>query len=292
MKKKVTRSVIAIGMFDGLHLGHKRVLKTAVDYARNYNSETVVLTFDSIPKKQSGMLSTLTEKICLIKSQGIKKVRILPFNKIKNLIPENFLKLYLKNCFCIVIGYDFRFGKERRGNVKTIKNFCKKVIIVKPVRYKSKIISSTLIKKELIFGRIEQVNCLLGQNYTFEGKVIRGLGLGKKLGYPTANLSVKKEKLLPEGIFISQVKISKKKYRSITYVGRKPTLGLSAKTVEVYILGFEGQLYGKKISVELLSKIRNDKKFLSVKKLAQRIRNDLKITQRYFKKHQSSEKSI
>ena len=280
MKKKV----IAIGMFDGVHLGHQRVLKTAIDYARKNNSETVVLTFDSIPKKQSGMLSTLTEKIRLIKSQGIKKVRVLPFNKIKNLIPENFLKLYLKNCFCIVIGYDFRFGKERRGSVKTIKNFCKKVIIVKPVRYKSKIISSTLIKKELISGRIEQVNCLLGQNYTFEGKVIRGLGLGKKLGFPTANLTVEKEKLLPEGIFISQVKIGSKKYRSMTYIGRRPTLGLSAKTVEVYILGFEGRLYGKKISVELLSKIRNDKKFLSVKKLAQRIRNDLKITQRYFKK--------
>ncbi|MDO8734702.1 MAG: riboflavin biosynthesis protein RibF, partial [Elusimicrobiota bacterium] len=269
---------------DGVHLGHQKVLKTAVDYARNYNSETVVLTFDNIPKKQFGMLSTLTEKIRLIKSQGIKKVRILPFNKIKNLIPKNFLKLYLKNCFCIVIGYDFRFGKKRRGSVKTIENFCKKTIIVKPIRYKSKIISSTLIKKELISGRIEQVNYLLGKNYTFEGKVIRGLGLGKKLGFPTANLTVEKEKILPEGIFISQVKIGKKIYRSMTYVGRKPTLGLSAKTVEVYILGFEGRLYGEKISVELLSKIRNDKKFLSVKKLSQRIRNDLKITQRYLKK--------
>ncbi len=284
MKKKVTRRVIAIGMFDGVHLGHKRVLKTAVDYAQKNNSETVVLTFDSIPKKQSGVLSTLTEKIRLLKSRGIKKVRILPFNKIKNLIPENFLKLYLKNCFCIVIGYDFRFGKERCGSVKTIKNFCKKVIIVKPVRYKSKIISSTLIKKELISGRIEHANSFLGQNYTFEGKVIEGLGLGKKLGFPTANLTVEKEKLLPEGIFVSKVKIGNKRYRSMTYIGRRPTLGLSAKTVEVYILGFKGRLYGKKISVELLSKIRSDKKFLSVKKLAQRIRKDLKITRRYFEK--------
>ncbi|HAX61267.1 MAG TPA: bifunctional riboflavin kinase/FMN adenylyltransferase [Elusimicrobia bacterium] len=284
MKKKVTRRVIAIGMFDGVHLGHKRVLKTAVDYAQKNNSETVVLTFDSIPKKQSGVLSTLTEKIRLLKSRGIKKVRILPFNKIKNLIPENFLKLYLKNCFCIVIGYDFRFGKERQGSVKTIKNFCKKVIIVKPVRYKSKIISSTLIKKELISGRIEHANSFLGQNYTFEGKVIEGLGLGKKLGFPTANLTVEKEKLLPEGIFVSKVKIGNKRYRSMTYIGRRPTLGLSAKTVEVYILGFKGRLYGKKISVELLSKIRSDKKFLSVKKLAQRIRKDLKITRRYFEK--------
>lgn len=280
MKKKV----IIIGMFDGVHLGHRRVLKTAVDYARNYNSETVVLTFDSIPKKQSGVLSTLAEKTRLIKSQGIKEVNILPFNKIKNLIPENFLKLYLKNCFCIVIGYDFSFGKGRQGSVKTIKNFCKKVIIIKPVRYKGKVISSTLIKKELISGRIERINCLLGQNYTFEGKVIKGLGFGKKLGFPTANLAVAREKILPEGIFISQVGIGEKKYRSMTYIGRRPTLGLSARTVEVYVLGFKGRLYGRKISVELLSKIRNDKKFLSVKKLAQRIKNDLKITRRYFKK--------
>ena len=269
-------------MFDGVHLGHKKVLKTAVDYARNYNSETVVLTFDSIPKKQSGMLLTLAEKIRLIKSRGIKKIRVLPFNEIKNLIPENFLKLYLKNCFCIVIGYNFRFGKKRRGTVKTIENFCKKTIIVKPVRYKNKIISSTLIKKELLAGKIEKINRLLGQNYTFEGKVIRGLGFGKKLGYPTANLIVEKEKILPEGIFISRSEIGSKKYHSITYIGRRPTLGLSAITVEVYILGFAGRLYGKKISVELLSKIRNDKKFLSVEKLVQQIKNDLEITKSYF----------
>lgn len=283
MKKKI----IAIGMFDGVHLGHRRVLKTAVNYARRNNSESVVLTFDSIPKKLSGVLSTLSEKIRLIKSQGIKKVRVLPFNEIKNLIPESFLKLYLKNCFCIVIGYNFRFGRKRRGSVKTIENFCKKTIIVKPVVYKNKIISSTLIKKELFGGKIEKVNKMLGRNYTFEGKVIRGLGLGKKLGYPTANLTVEKEKMesVPEGIFISQVKIGKKKYRSMTYIGKRPTLGLFAKTVEVYILGFEGRLYGKKIGVELLSKIRNDRKFLSVKKLARRIRNDLKITQRYFIRH-------
>jgi len=278
MKKKV----VAIGMFDGVHLGHRKVLKTAVDYARNYNSETVVLTFDSIPKKQSGMLLTLAEKIRLIKSRGVKKIRVLPFNEIKNLIPENFLKLYLKNCFCIVIGYNFRFGKKRRGTVKTIENFCKKTIIVKPVRYESKTISSTLIKKELLAGKIEKINRLLGQNYTFEGKVIRGLGFGKKLGYPTANLIVEKEKILPEGIFISRSEIGSKKYHSITYIGRRPTLGLSAITVEVYILGFAGRLYGKKISVELLSKIRNDKKFLSVEKLVQQIKNDLEITKSYF----------
>jgi len=287
MKKKVTRSVVAIGMFDGVHLGHRKVLKTAVDYARNYNSETVVLTFDSIPKNQSGVLSTMSEKIRLLKSQGIRKIRVLPFKKIKDLIPENFLKLYLKNCFCIVIGYNFRFGRKRRGSVKTIKNFCKKTIIIKPVKYKNEIISSTLIKKELLLGRIEKINRLLGQNYTFEGKVIIGLGFGKKLGFPTANLTVEKEKSesVPEGIFISKVKIGKKKYRSITYIGKRPTLGLSAKTVEVYILGFEERLYGKKISVELLSKIRNDKKFLSVKKLAQRIKNDLKITKAFFRRY-------
>ncbi|MFH0947938.1 MAG: bifunctional riboflavin kinase/FAD synthetase [Elusimicrobiota bacterium] len=286
MKKKV----VVIGMFDGVHLGHRKVLKTAVEYAQKNNSETVVFTFDNIPKNQSGVparrrsggLSTLTEKIHLIKSQNVKKVKILPFGKIRNLSSESFLELYLKNCFCIVIGYDFRFGKGRCGSIKTIKSFCKKAIIVKPVRYKNKIISSTLIKKELIFGRIEQVNQLLGRNYTFEGKVISGLGLGKKLGFPTANLTVEKEKIVPDGIFISEVKIDSKKYHSITYIGKRPTLGTSVKTVEVYILGFEGQLYGKKISVELLSKIRNDIKFPSVKKLAEQIKNDLKIAQRYF----------
>ncbi|MFH1540964.1 MAG: bifunctional riboflavin kinase/FAD synthetase [Elusimicrobiota bacterium] len=276
------KEIVAIGMFDGVHLGHQKVLKMLTDYALKNDSESIVLTFDNIPKNQLGAISTLTEKIRLIKLCGITKVKVLSFNRIKKLSALNFLKSYLKNCFCIIIGYDFRFGKKRIGDIKTMKDFCEEVIVVKSVKYKNKIISSTLIKKELIAGKIESVNCLLGKNYTFEGKVIRGLKLGKKLGFPTANLAVEKEKILPEGVFISKTKIGKKEYYSLTYIGKKHTLGLSAKTVEVHIIDFNCHLYGKKISVELFSKIRNDKKFPSLEKLAKQIKRDLKITRKYF----------
>ncbi|MEW6558216.1 MAG: bifunctional riboflavin kinase/FAD synthetase [Elusimicrobiota bacterium] len=284
----MTTEIIAIGMFDGVHLGHQQVLKTAVNYAKQHKIKSAVLTFDYIPTKNHGNLTTLNEKAKIIRSFDIDKITILQFGKIKNLTPQQFIENYLKNCYGIVVGCDFKFGKDRQGNLQTLKKFCKNVISVKPVKYRNKIVSSTLVKKKLISGNIELSNNLLGRNYTFEGKVIKGSGLGKKLGFPTANLTAKKEKILPEGIFISKVKIGNKKrwgYRAITYIGRKPTLGLSTKTVEIYILGFKQQLYNKKIVVELLSKIRDDKKFPSVKKLAKQIENDLKITQGYFEKY-------
>ncbi|MDD5686259.1 MAG: bifunctional riboflavin kinase/FAD synthetase [Elusimicrobia bacterium] len=287
------KEIVTIGMFDGVHLGHQRMLKTVVEYAKNKKLRSVVLTFDNIPKNNYGNLSTLKEKIKLIKSIGIKTVKIIYFQKVKNLSPVGFLKKYLKNYSAIVVGYNFRFGKNKEGNINTIKQFYENTmgvkpqavhtLVVKPVKYESKIISSTNIKELLISGEIERVNNLLRRRYDFEGNVIKGWGLGAKLGFPTANLKVNNNKMLPEGIFIANVKVGKRKYQAIAYIGKRPTFGLHKKTIEIYIINFSDKLYNKKLTIELISKIRNDEKFPTVEKLVKRIEDDIRIAKIYFK---------
>ncbi|MBN1383948.1 MAG: riboflavin biosynthesis protein RibF [Elusimicrobia bacterium] len=283
MKKKV----IAIGMFDGIHSGHQKVLKSAVDYARRNKAESIVFTFDRIPQKQHGNITVLNEKAEFIKSIGIDRVIIIPFERIKNLSADRFCRLYLGNCLVVVVGYNFRFGRNREGSIGDIKNVCKNVIVINPVKSSGHIVSSTGIKKLLISGRIETVNKLLNRRYSFYGRVVEGFGWGRKLGFSTANVLVDDNKILPEGIFIAVVQIGIKKYKAAVYIGKRPTFGGKVKSVEAYILNFSKKIYGKQIKVELISKIRNDRKFSSEEKLVRGIERDLGILKVYFKKHKN-----
>src|SRR3989339_890382 len=171
------KGVVTIGMFDGVHIGHQKVLKTAVDYSKKNKAESVVLTF----------------------------------NNLKNLTPKEFFNLFLKKYNSIIIGYNFKFGKNREGHTEQIKRYCKNTIIVEPVKYRNIIVSSTNIKNLLLKGDIESANNLLNRKYSFNGKVVGGYGWGKKLGFPTANIKVEKGKILPEGIFISFTYLNKKR---------------------------------------------------------------------------------
>src|SRR3989339_368830 len=271
------KEIVAIGMFDGVHIGHQKVLKIMVKYANKNKANTVVLTFDHLPTKQAGNLSTLDEKIVLIKSLGIKKVKVIKFDKVKNLTPKEFFNLYLKKYFGITIGYNFKFGKNKEGHAKQIKRYCKNTIIAGPIKYKGLVISSTYIKNSLKKGNIELVNTLLNRKYSLEGKVIKGYGLGKKLGFPTANISVEQNKILPNGIFASYAYINNKRYYSLTYIGKRPTFNTNKISVEIYILKFSKSIYNKKICIELISKIRDDKKFSSIGKLKNQIKEDIRV---------------
>lgn len=283
------KQVISIGMFDGVHSGHQKVLKAAVNYSKKNKAESIVLTFDHIPQKHRGNLTALNEKIELIKSAGIGKVNVISFETIKNFSADKFCTMYLKNCFGIIVGHDFRFGKNRKGSVKDIKHFCKNVLVINPIKSNGDIISSTNIKKLLLSGRIEAVNKLLDRKYSFSGRVIKGLGLGRKLGFSTANISVASDKILPPGIFTAVVQFGgRKKYQAVVYIGKRPTFGGKIISVEVYILNFSKKIYGRKIKVELISKIRGDEKFPSAEKLIEKIKNDLKISKSFFKRHKNN----
>lgn len=285
------KEVIAIGMFDGVHVGHQKVLKAAAGYSKKNKAESVVLTFDHIPQKHQGNLTSLNEKIELIKSAGIGKVKIIPFRTIKNLSADKFCRLYLGNCFGVVVGYNFRFGKNRQGGVNDIKHFCKNVLVINPIRSNKSIVSSTNIKKLLLSGKIGTVNKLLNREYGFTGRVVKGYGIGTPLGFSTANISVDGDKILPGGIFIAVVQIGgrfAKKYRAAVYIGKRPTFGGKIVSVEAYILNFSKKVYGRKIKVELLSKIRDDEKFSSSGKLVEKIKNDLKISTAFFRRNKNN----
>ena len=277
------KGVVTIGMFDGVHIGHQKVLKTAVDYSKKNKAESVVLTFDNLPTKQKGSINTLDEKVKLIKSIGIKRIQIIKFNNVKNLTPKEFFNLFLKKYNSIIIGYNFKFGKNREGHTEQIKRYCKNTIIVEPVKYRNIIVSSTNIKNLLLKGDIESANNLLNRKYSFNGKVVGGYGWGEKLGFPTANIKVEKSKILPEGIFISFTYLNKKRYNSVTYIGRRPTFNSRKISIETYILGLSKSIYNKKIKVELISKIRDDKKFKFPEYLVEEIKKDIKKAERYFR---------
>ena len=274
--------VVAIGMFDGVHEGHRKVLEEAAGYARRCRVKSIAITFDHIPKNTLGALTTLEEKKELIKSAGIDAVKVLPFEKVRDLSPETFCRQYLSNNAVVFLGYNFRFGKDRSGDVSTVKRFAADVAVVEPVKFSGRVISSTLIKQLLHAGDIKTVNKYLGRNYRFSGATVSGFGIGKKLGYPTINIKVSPAKILPEGIFVSVTVLGGKRYRSATYIGRRPTFGAGPTAVETHILGRKSVPSESNPSVEILSKIRADMKFPSPQALATRIRKDVAACEKYF----------
>ena len=278
----IKKEVVTIGMFDGVHAGHKEVLKTAVNYAHESGVRSTAITFDHIPKNSYGAITTLEEKIALIRKSGIDNVKILPFEKIKNIPPEIFCRKYLKNNAVVILGYNFRFGKGRSGDTDTVKNYSAVVVVIKPVKYKNRVVSSTLIKKLLISGDIKNANKYLNRNYGFSGIAVKGFGIGRKLGYPTINMRVPFGKILPEGIFASFTSVNGRKYKSATYIGKKPTFGTGITTVETHIISRRKIPGGSNLFVELLLKIRNDRKFASLPGLAKQIEKDISACKKYF----------
>ncbi|OQA91636.1 MAG: Riboflavin biosynthesis protein RibF [Elusimicrobia bacterium ADurb.Bin231] len=278
------KHIAAIGFFDGVHIGHIKVLKTALLCGKRCGGAVDAVTFDHIPKNTAGMITALDERIALIKSVGIKKTVVLPFAKIKNLSPETFCSGYLKKYDLIVVGYNFKFGKNRLGTVATLKRYVKKVIVVKPVRFKGITVSSTEIKRCIIAGDIRRVTKFLGRGYYVKGRVIKGRAAGRLMGYPTANIKVDKNKLLPAGIFASLNYIGKKEYKGVTYIGKIPTLGLKNRTFETHLLDFKKTFYGNVLKTKLLVKLRDDRKFVSMEELKFQISRDISAANKFFYK--------
>ncbi len=276
------KKAVAIGMFDGVHRGHREVLEAAATYARSCRGTSTAITFDHIPKNSLGALTTLKEKINLIKSAGIDEVKVLPFEKVRGFSPSAFCRKYLNKDAAVFLGYNFRFGRDRSGDASTVKKYAADVAVIKPVKYSGKIISSTLIKKLLHAGKIEAVNRFLGRNYGFSGAAVSGFGIGRKLGYPTINMKVPPAKILPEGIFVSVTVLAGRRFRSATYIGRRPTFGGGPTAVETHILRKKNVPVDAAPTVELLLKIRGDMKFSSKQALADRIRKDIAACEKYF----------
>ena len=292
-------AVITIGAFDGVHFGHRKILERVKSLAKEIDGESVVITFEPHPWKilfpnenDFPMLQTLEEKLKVLSSLNIDNVVVLPFSvEFSQMHPreyiENLIVKYFKPKY-VVIGYDHRFGLNRSGDIYFLKQYEKthgfKVIEISKQEIDDKIISSTTIRNALLEGDVQSANSLLQNNYLITGQVVKGDGIGKTLGYPTANLKVNgKDKLIPaDGVYAVLVNILDEQYEGMLYIGSRPTLKGSTRNIEVNIFNFNQDIYGYEISVELLEFLRGDMKFENLEELKTQIKKDKEKTLQYF----------
>ncbi len=285
-------SIILIGNFDGLHLGHQKLFKLALSYKKKYNSKIGVINFDPMPKMyfnnslKNFKISSVNQKLELLKALKvdfiITKKFDRNFSKIKSI---KFIKeiLYKKlNCKFIFVSNNFRFGNKREGNVKQLIEYeseCNfKIIKPKPLTKSKKIISSTSIRKLIQKGNLSQANKFLGRTWAIQGKVSKGRQLGKKIGFPTANIDIENYVIAKPGVYAVKVKKqnSTKFFYGIANLGYRPTFNQNKILLEVHLFNFSGNLYNKYLTVNFLKFIRSERKFKNIKQLRKQIKIDLK----------------
>ena len=288
--KRFKRSVVAIGNFDGLHLGHKKVLNQARKKAKENKCKFGVVTFEPLPvmffnkKIKNHRINNIKQKIDQLKKLKVDFLKIIKFNKkFSNLSPNKFIEniLYKNlNCKFIFVSKNFKFGKKRKGDIHKLKEkekvFYYKTIITKPLKKTNKILSSTFIRSEISKGKVNVAKKLLGREWSIEGKVIKGEQRGRKIGFPTCNLKLN-DYILPKlGVYSVSVLINKSKKKGIANIGYRPTFRGKSLILEVNIFGLNKNLYKKTIVVNFIKFIRSEKKFKNIRELKIQIKKDIK----------------
>jgi riboflavin kinase/FMN adenylyltransferase len=278
-------SAIAIGNFDGFHLGHKKISDRLKQIAREKNLFSIILTFTPNPrvyfKREPHLIHTDSQKKAILEHLGLDQVVFMNFDEVVDMTDEQFLKEFLIQRFNmkhIVMGENFRFGKGREGDLGFLKQMARKwgfaLTVVKPVTLNQQRISSTNIRKKLMAADIPEANRMLGRRYFIEGRVVEGDKVGTELGFPTINLEAENT-LLPEGVFKTAVEIDGKKYASITYIGHRPTFSGKEKKVESHLFHFNREIYGQRVKIYFEKKVRDDMKFDSKMGLIKQIKKDI-----------------
>ena len=279
------------GTFDGLHLGHKKIIHRLIETAKKTNGESVVITFWPHPRlilapddSNLKLLSTLDEKIALFADTGIDHLIILAFTReFSELSSEQYLIEVLVKAIgtkTLVIGYDHRFGRNREGGFDYLQKHASKFNLQIEEISKQEIdnltISSTKIREALQQGEIAAANELLGRAYSFEGLVKKGRQLGRTIGFPTANVHIsKKYKMIPaNGVYAVRVELRQKQYIGVMNIGNRPTVDGVGITQEVHILNFNDDIYGEILKVEVMAFIRPEERFESIEKLVYQIQKD------------------
>tara|TARA_B100000925_G_scaffold93098_1_gene67671 strand:- start:10 stop:942 length:933 start_codon:yes stop_codon:yes gene_type:complete len=296
IKNQHKGSIILIGNFDGLHLGHQKLFSLANSFKKKYSLKVGVLTFEPMPKMyfnkniKNFRISNQSQKINLLNKFNVDFVITKKFNKdfskTKSIsFIEKILDKKLKARF-IFVSNNFRFGNKREGDVKQLikfENKCNyKIIKPKPLSIKGKIVSSSLIRNYLQKGRLNESNKLLNRNWSIEGKVKKGRQLGKKIGFPTANIDIKNYVLACPGVYAVKVKISNnfKNIKGIANLGYRPTFNGKKILLEVHLFNFSRNLYNKDLSVKFLKFIRKEKKFKNINQLKSQIKIDLLVAKK------------
>ncbi|MCD6097582.1 riboflavin biosynthesis protein RibF [bacterium] len=280
-------TVVTVGNFDGVHLGHRRILERVLSEKKRLGQESVLVTFSPHPRsvltgEKVKLLSTLEEKQLLLEPWCIDNLVVVRFDRrFASHSYRWFLERFLINklgATTLVVGYDHSFGRDGKGKVEQMVHlgrlFGYRVDIVKPVERNGEEIRSGRIRKMLLSGRFAEAVSMLGHPYLVHGKVIPGKGIGKKLGYPTANLGVAENKLLPTpGVYTANatIKRMKRRYPALVYVGSSPTFGGENIQVETYLLNFTEEIYGEYLSLEIGERIGDEVRFRDETELKRKI---------------------
>lgn len=288
----LTNSIVTIGTFDGVHLGHQKIIKRLVELKNKQGGEIVVFTFDPHPRKvlfpeqKDLKLITLTEEKCeVLKHFGVDHVLVFPFTKEFSQMQANdyIVDVIVKGLKTktLVIGYDHRFGSNREGSIETLKQFATthqfNVEEIPAQEINQLNVSSTRIRRAIEEGDILVANDFLGYSFFITGKVVKGKQLGRTIGYPTANISIGNEdKLIPKiGVYAVNVLIGKQLYQGMLNIGTNPTTDLNNTIkIEVNIFDFDQDIYGERVKVEFVKRIRNEEKFANLDELKQALAND------------------
>lgn len=289
VKKKFKNSVIAIGNFDGLHLGHRRVIDQARKKAKKNKTSFGLISFEPIPamffnqKLKNHRINLLKQKKEQLKKLNLDFLKIIKFSKkFSNTSAEKFIEKIIFNTFnakYIFVSKNFRFGKKRLGDLKTLKKnekkFNYKTIITTPFKKNGRVISSTLIRHKISLGKITEANLLLKRHWSVEGKVIKGKRRGRKIGFPTCNISMKNYITPKLGVYAVIVKFGDLKRKGIANIGYRPTFNGQNLLLEVNIFGIKKNLYNKVVEISFLKFLRAEKKFKGIKELKKQIKIDI-----------------
>lgn len=295
-----TKSIVTIGTFDGVHFGHKKILEKIIQSSRELHCESVVLTFFPHPRmvlqdnSTIQLLNTVEEKIKLLEKAGIDNLIIHPFDQeFSRLTAEEFVSKVLVdqlNIQKIVIGHDHRFGRNRTADINDLivfgNEFGFEVEQISAQEINENAVSSTKIRNAILEGNILLANNYLGYNYSFTGTVVKGKQLGRTIGFPTANISIKENyKLIPKnGVYIVQSNYNSTPIFGVMNIGTRPTVDGTSRTIEVYFLDFDTEIYNETLTVEILEFVRDEQKFDSLDALKNQIQIDKERAIAFFSK--------
>ncbi|MDY0211381.1 MAG: bifunctional riboflavin kinase/FAD synthetase [Desulfuromonadaceae bacterium] len=289
ISRPFNNTVATVGNFDGVHLGHRAIFRNLVKRARHEDGVSVVCTFDPHPLKflapdrAPRLINTRAEKERLIAASQIDILLQIPFDHdLAALPPATFVDEILLGKLGVqhlIVGYDYAFGKGRTGNVAFLraqgieKGFG--VDVFGPVQCRGNVLSSTLVRQNVLRGDVEGAKHLLGRHFNLEGRVVHGDQRGKSMGFATANIETDKELLPLSGVYAGRIRHNSAEHNVVINIGHKPTFGENSLTIEVHILDFKGDLYGENMRVYFVKRLRDEKKFSDVDELIQAIRTDI-----------------
>ena len=291
LTKKYPRPVVALGMFDGVHLGHASVINHAIDIAKKIDGTALVFTFSNhpltiiAPDDAPLMIGSKNLRREIFADLGVDVLIEIPFTKdFSKKSPEEFLELLQEKIApaYVVTGPNYTFGRFGRGNgrllLREAENYGFKAEVCQTFTVERKIVSSTRIRALIAAGDLISANQLLGRNFTYAGEVVNGDKRGRKIGFPTANLEIADHRaMLPNGAYIARVKVRGKFFNGIANIGNNPTFKVARRRLEVFIDNFSENIYGEEIFVSFVSKLRDEKIFASVEELKAQLNEDLRI---------------